>query len=599
MKTNKNNIKILKIGLLFLGIALIFSFGITASVAANATNLTNSSQFYTGQSQYQGPQTNNTKWKYNGNICGDPVIGSNGTVYVASYTNDYVNYSLNAMNPNGTLKWKYSPGVADLTLTDPTIGNDGTIYVAGQYSSSDFSKQSSILYALNTNGTLKWKYNLGNITAEYLGYGNGTIYVESLNMTSEGTEAYPDDGYFYAITSTGTLKWKKNIMTNFFVIGSDGTIYYGADDLYALNLNGTQKWKYSPSTNLMPTSLAIGNNGTIYAGFSSLDYSTNGLYAINPNGTLKWKYSSGSNMLLSLSVSSNGTIYTQFSAPDGMTNGLYAINPNGTTKWNYSTGTSTMYMDSIIGADGIIYAGFINYDGNNNGLYAINSNGTLKWKYLVGDYVISSPAISSDKTLYFEISDGLNGILCAMADITAFTNLKGGYYNTSKTIALTTNTPGTIYYTINSTAPTTTSTKYTGPITITATTTLEFIAVDKSGHKSPVYTQIYTIDKTAPIVNSTNPVNNSTNIPVNQTIKVTFSEQVKSGSAYSSITLKTSGGTVIPITTSISGNVLTITHSTLLAKGTKYILTIPVNSVTDLAGNPLALWSSNFTTSKT
>jgi len=47
------------------------------------------------------------------------------------------------------------------------------------------------------------------------------------------------------------------------------------------------------------------------------------------------------------------------------------------------------------------------------------------------------------------------------------------------------------------------------------------------------------------------------------------------------------------------GNTLTITPSTLLAKGTKYTLTLHTGSVTDLAGNQLTLTSSIFTTSKT
>ena len=57
---------------------------------------------------------------------------------------------------------------------------------------------------------------------------------------------------------------------------------------------------------------------------------------------------------------------------------------------------------------------------------------------------------------------------------------------------------GTIYYTVNGTTPTTSSTKYTSPLLITATTTLKFLAKDLAGNLSPIYTQTYTIDKTVP-----------------------------------------------------------------------------------------------------
>jgi predicted outer membrane repeat protein len=105
-----------------------------------------------------------------------------------------------------------------------------------------------------------------------------------------------------------------------------------------------------------------------------------------------------------------------------------------------------------------------------------------------------------------------------------------------------------------------------------------------------------TIDTIPPKVKNINPANNAINIPINQVITVTFSEPIKTGSAYANIILKNSSGTVIPITKSISGNVLTIIHSTLLSKGTKYTLTIPVSSVKDLAGNNLAsAYTNSFT----
>ena len=82
---------------------------------------------------------------------------------------------------------------------------------------------------------------------------------------------------------------------------------------------------------------------------------------------------------------------------------------------------------------------------------------------------------------------------------TAYANSKGGLYNYNKNVRLYMKEPGTIYYTTNDSTPTTSSSIYTtGPITISSTTTLKFFAVDKAGNKSPVYTEKYIIDKTAP-----------------------------------------------------------------------------------------------------
>ena len=67
-------------------------------------------------------------------------------------------------------------------------------------------------------------------------------------------------------------------------------------------------------------------------------------------------------------------------------------------------------------------------------------------------------------------------------------------FNSNQTVTLTAtdNDPNLkIYYTLNGTAPTTSSTLYTGPLTISMeeTTTLEFIAVDTAGNISNTVTR--------------------------------------------------------------------------------------------------------------
>ena len=81
---------------------------------------------------------------------------------------------------------------------------------------------------------------------------------------------------------------------------------------------------------------------------------------------------------------------------------------------------------------------------------------------------------------------------------TAKASLNGGIYNTNKSVTLSMNEKGSIYYTTNGTTPTTTSTKYTSPISIASTTILKFFAVDIAGNKSHGYKMTYIIDKIPP-----------------------------------------------------------------------------------------------------
>ena len=74
----------------------------------------------------------------------------------------------------------------------------------------------------------------------------------------------------------------------------------------------------------------------------------------------------------------------------------------------------------------------------------------------------------------------------------------GGLYNSAKSVTLTTSETATIYYTIDGTTPTTSSSVYSTPLNIAATTTLKFFAKDAAGNSETVKTETYTIDTAAP-----------------------------------------------------------------------------------------------------
>jgi outer membrane protein assembly factor BamB len=78
---------------------------------------------------------------------------------------------------------------------------------------------------------------------------------------------------------------------------------------------------------------------------------------------------------------------------------LYALKPDGTEKWRFTTGDYIVSSPSI-GSDGTIYFG--SYDDK---LYAINPDGTEKWNFITGGDIMSSPAISYDGTIYVGSSE--------------------------------------------------------------------------------------------------------------------------------------------------------------------------------------------------
>ncbi len=74
----------------------------------------------------------------------------------------------------------------------------------------------------------------------------------------------------------------------------------------------------------------------------------------------------------------------------------------------------------------------------------------------------------------------------------------GGSYAQAVTVTLAANEPASTWYTIDGSAPTSLSLKYTGPISITASTTLKFFSVDTAGNTEAIRTEVYTIRTAGP-----------------------------------------------------------------------------------------------------
>ncbi|MCK5651743.1 MAG: PQQ-like beta-propeller repeat protein [Gemmatimonadetes bacterium] len=223
----------------------------------------------------------------------------------------------------------------------------------------------------------------------------------------DGTLYVPADA-LYAINPDGTRKWRFPTSwgpQGMPVIGPDGTIYItgGQDNLWAVNPDGTQKWlfKLVVGSEMSFGSPAIDADGTIYV--PAEDGDKGYLYAINPDGQQRWRYAvqgAGRALRSSPAIAPDGTIYvgTKFGDPAAQ---MLALNPDGTIKWTLDVepvvGADDIYCSPTIGADGTIYFG-----AETGFFYAVDAAGNLKWSIkLNGGNVWSSPALLDDGTLYF------------------------------------------------------------------------------------------------------------------------------------------------------------------------------------------------------
>jgi outer membrane protein assembly factor BamB len=328
----------------------------------------------TAQSAYLGPQFANLKWTFatGGMVESSPAIGVDGTIYVGSD-----DYSIYALNPDGSLKWMRVTGGP--VKSSPCIGEDGTVYIG-----SDDGN----LYALNpADGSVKWTFPTGYPIRSSANMGpDGSLYIGS------------DDGNLYALNpADGSEKWYRPVNGWFRcspAVGQDGTIYVNSFDgnTYAVNFwDGSVKWV--SATRVTDSSPSVGADGPIYVGTYHGE-----LLALNPaDGTEVWVNMAGQNPISSPAIGLDGVFY--FAGGNRVNAARSPV--LGGPKWTYSAGYSVASSPAI-GADGTVYIGFDDFN-----VYALDGNtGRAKWKYNTGGVVRSSPAIGADGTLYIGSGDG-------------------------------------------------------------------------------------------------------------------------------------------------------------------------------------------------
>ena len=187
------------------------------------------------------------------------ALGADGTIYAAAD-------GLYAVHPDGTLKWKFSPGTAHCA-GHPAIADDGTVYLGCQ---------DDTLYAVGPDGLKRWDVRTGDDVDGSPAIGvDGTVYVGS------------DDRKLWAIAPDGKVRF--SVLTGGPVRGApalaaDGTIYAGSFDgqLYAIAPSGAVRWTYRAADRIQSSPI-VDADGAVCFGAQD-----DRLYALEPDGRLRW-----------------------------------------------------------------------------------------------------------------------------------------------------------------------------------------------------------------------------------------------------------------------------------------------------------------------
>ncbi|HEY7506580.1 MAG TPA: chitobiase/beta-hexosaminidase C-terminal domain-containing protein, partial [Nitrososphaera sp.] len=201
--------------------------------------------------------------------------------------------------------------------------------------------------------------------------------------------------------------------------------------------------------------------------------------------------------------------------------------------------------------------------------------------------------LSQDTTIvaYYNTSDTKSDTTAPTVTATP----AGGTFTSVQSVTLTASEPAAIYYTISGNTPTTSSTVYSSPITITSMTTLKYFAKDAAGNSGSVATQTYTInagDTTDPSVEITNFDDGSTiAMPAGGLITVhgTASDN-QGGSGIEVVEVRVDDGNYVVATPTIQGDWSSWSVTLEVTAGERRL----VPRATDNAGNQA--WGSIYVT---
>lgn len=399
--------------LLFLFIVPVFVFG-QKQVKIDWPSLANSPWPVlrgdvqgTGRSEFIGPRSLNIAWQKDMpyGILRGPVIGYNDNLYMGTdLLGDSVNHFF-AVDHHSKDLWTFNtPGYVP-NNGGPILAKDSTIY---------FFSANQYLYALNKDGSLKWKVNIwANLYPQLPMDLSGNLYVpvkDTLCVISP-------DGFIsnkiYLPKIGPALSFSVGGDTIFALIGP--AINYGqTGNLSAIDLSGNILWTYSFPYHNAGIPL-VDNQNKIYV-FGADTTKQCFLYCLKPNGTVDWKYSVPSiyeGYTPTMNQNGNIVFFNERTVDNIKYGVIISLDYSGHEKWvtplDGDWWHNWVSLGLVCDAEGKIYGGGTAPGGN---FYCLDSNGVILWKYTSGIFEYDScPAIGSDGTLYIGFhNDG--SVLC-------------------------------------------------------------------------------------------------------------------------------------------------------------------------------------------
>jgi outer membrane protein assembly factor BamB len=235
-----------------------------------------------------------------------------------------------------------------------------------------------VLYGLNSNGDVKWQFKIEN-----------AHFVASPLIVEDFILAPASDGYLYALGVDGTQRWKYKTGSGLFAQpASDGNLVFqsGLDHIvYALRVSdGSLAWKTDLESSLMSAPV-LDQNGALYVSTMA-----GNVVAVNSkNGRVQWTTPTEGS-LWSSPVLGEGTLYVGNS--DGKKAGkvLAISTADGRVTWKQDAGSPVV-------AGGVLIPDMVVFPTEGGSLTAWSlKDGKQEWTQTIGGKLYTTPAVSGD-----------------------------------------------------------------------------------------------------------------------------------------------------------------------------------------------------------
>ncbi len=226
------------------------------------------------------------KWKFrpttrNTHFNSAPIIGVDGTIYVGTYW-QMEKSPFYALSPDGNIKWVLELNGGSAQYGN-NIGLDGTIYT---------TTTKGYLQAINPNGTLKWEsFGIAGFASTpdlleaviSIAPDGNTLYLQGLDLSLNALRA-----------EDGNVVWQKKMGIEEMgppIVDGQGNIYCGGLDinagsyLFSLDPSGNERWrfKYSDGFHGINSGIVMDKAGYLYF------QGPGALYSLDYAGHLRWK----------------------------------------------------------------------------------------------------------------------------------------------------------------------------------------------------------------------------------------------------------------------------------------------------------------------